>query len=183
MKPETVHQKIQQVREQRLTKLDLSNYWNAPEEKKLREIPAAVFELEWLQVLKLSDNQLSSLPDAITRLENLSGLYLSGNPLETPPIEVAERGIEAIRAYFQEQLDTVYEAKLIIVGEGAVGKTTLAKKIENANYFVPTPEDSTHGIEVKEWHFNMENGKDFRVNIWDFGGQEIYHATHQFFFF
>ena len=27
----------------------------------------------------------------------------------------------------------------------------------------------------------MENGKDFRVNIWDFGGQEIYHATHQFF--
>jgi len=23
---------------------------------------------------------------------------------------------------------------------------------------------------------------DFRVNIWDFGGQEIYHATHQFFF-
>ena len=23
--------------------------------------------------------------------------------------------------------------------------------------------------------------RDFRVNIWDFGGQEIYHATHQFF--
>jgi hypothetical protein len=21
----------------------------------------------------------------------------------------------------------------------------------------------------------------FRVNIWDFGGQQIYHATHQFF--
>ncbi|WP_062294873.1 COR domain-containing protein [Nostoc piscinale] len=27
----------------------------------------------------------------------------------------------------------------------------------------------------------MENGREFRVNIWDFGGQEIYHATHQFF--
>ena len=27
----------------------------------------------------------------------------------------------------------------------------------------------------------MENGQPFRVNIWDFGGQEIYHATHQFF--
>jgi GTPase SAR1 family protein len=23
--------------------------------------------------------------------------------------------------------------------------------------------------------------KTFRVNIWDFGGQEIYHQTHQFF--
>ena len=22
--------------------------------------------------------------------------------------------------------------------------------------------------------------RDFRVNIWDFGGQEIYHLTHQF---
>lgn len=23
--------------------------------------------------------------------------------------------------------------------------------------------------------------RQFQVNIWDFGGQEIYHATHQFF--
>jgi hypothetical protein len=27
----------------------------------------------------------------------------------------------------------------------------------------------------------MENGQAFQINIWDFGGQEIYHATHQFF--
>ena len=27
----------------------------------------------------------------------------------------------------------------------------------------------------------MNNGQNFRINIWDFGGQEIYHATHQFF--
>ena len=27
----------------------------------------------------------------------------------------------------------------------------------------------------------MSNGKRFRLNVWDFGGQEIYHATHQFF--
>ena len=32
-----------------------------------------------------------------------------------------------------------------------------------------------------QWRFPMENGREFRVNIWDFGGQEIYHATHQFF--
>nr|WP_225894080.1 hypothetical protein [Atlanticothrix silvestris] len=29
--------------------------------------------------------------------------------------------------------------------------------------------------------FTQPNGEDFRVNIWDFGGQEIYHQTHQFF--
>ena len=46
---------------------------------------------------------------------------------------------------------------------------------------MPKPEETTKGIDVLEWHFNMDNGQDFRVNIWDFGGQEIYHATHQFF--
>jgi hypothetical protein len=46
---------------------------------------------------------------------------------------------------------------------------------------MPKPEETTKGIDVLEWHFPMENSQDFRVNIWDFGGQEIYHATHQFF--
>jgi hypothetical protein len=27
----------------------------------------------------------------------------------------------------------------------------------------------------------MPNGRTFRLNVWDFGGQEIYLATHQFF--
>jgi hypothetical protein len=46
---------------------------------------------------------------------------------------------------------------------------------------MPKPEETTKGIDVLEWHFLMENDQDFRVNIWDFGGQEIYHTTHQFF--
>ncbi|MEH2298752.1 MAG: hypothetical protein V7K88_06780 [Nostoc sp.] len=29
--------------------------------------------------------------------------------------------------------------------------------------------------------FLLDSDREFRVNIWDFGGQEIYHATHQFF--
>jgi hypothetical protein len=46
---------------------------------------------------------------------------------------------------------------------------------------MPTEDDTTRGIDVHEWHFDMPDGQPFRVNIWDFGGQEIYHATHQFF--
>ena len=46
---------------------------------------------------------------------------------------------------------------------------------------MPKAEETTKGIDVLEWHFQHETRKDFRVNIWDFGGQEIYHATHQFF--
>jgi GTPase SAR1 family protein len=235
--PQHILERIRQVKAQHLTKLDLSSGWDVPEEKKLTEIPAEVFELEWLEELNLKDNhlttipesignlknlsvlnlsswhipdefklkalpdsignlqnltllglsgnQLSSLPDSLTRLQNLTYLYLSRNPLEDPPLEVAERGIEAIREYFRQKQevgeDKLYEAKLLIVGEAGAGKTSLAKKIENQDYPVPTKEDSTKGIEVIPWSFPMENGRDFRVNIWDFGGQEIYHATHQFF--
>ena len=29
--------------------------------------------------------------------------------------------------------------------------------------------------------FQADNGRTFQLNVWDFGGQQIYHATHQFF--
>ncbi|WP_228057979.1 COR domain-containing protein [Nostoc sp. LEGE 12447] len=114
----------------------------------------------------------------------LKTLDINGNPLENPPIEIAAKGIDAIRDYFRqleaEGTDYLYEAKLLIIGEGGVGKTTLANKIEDQNYQL-REEDSTKGIEVVKWRFPMDNGRKFQVNIWDFGGQEIYHATHQFF--
>ncbi|MET0648784.1 MAG: COR domain-containing protein [Pyrinomonadaceae bacterium] len=110
---------------------------------------------------------------------------MSENPLETPPPEVLKRGTEAIKRYFlqlkAEGEDHLYEAKLLVVGEGGAGKTSLAKKIENPHYRLKEEEDSTQGIEVIRWSFPMQDGREFRVNIWDFGGQEIYHATHQFF--
>ncbi|MDC0834037.1 COR domain-containing protein [Geitlerinema sp. CS-897] len=106
------------------------------------------------------------------------------NPLQTPPYEVCERGIEAIRDYYRQLREVgtekLYEAKLLIVGEAGAGKTTLAQKIKDANYQL-ADEASTEGIDVLHWQFDCPDGTPFRVNIWDFGGQEIYHATHQFF--
>ena len=109
--------------------------------------------------------------------------------MEKPPIEVAQQGIEAIRAYFRQLKekgkDYIYEAKLLIVGEAGAGKTTLAKKIEDSNYQLNSNEKSTEGIDITKWSFHFldkeKKEREFRVNIWDFGGQEIYHATHQFF--
>src|SRR5207248_1543686 len=86
----------------------------------------------------------------------------------------------------EQGLVPIYEAKLLIVGEAGAGKTSLAKKLQNPHYVLRKEgeaerEKSTEGIEVIQWYFPFEDGKPFRVNIWDFGGQEIYHATHQFF--
>ena len=118
------------------------------------------------------------------KISNLTSLYLHDNPLETPPIEIATKGIQEIRDYFQQErekgIDYIYEAKLLIVGEGGAGKTTLANKILDQNYQLKD-EDTTKGIEVHQYKFQTKNQNDFQINIWDFGGQEIYHATHQFF--
>ncbi|MGF1938707.1 MAG: COR domain-containing protein [Nostoc sp. ChiQUE02] len=162
---------------QQLTYLDLSY-------NQLTTLPEAIANLQQLTYLDLRANQLTTLPEAIASLQQLTRLYLSSNPIEKPPPEVVARGLQAIKDYFRqiqvEGTDYLYEAKLLIIGEGGAGKTTLAKKIEDQNYQI-REEDTTKGIEVIQWGFSMENGREFRVNVWDFGGQEIYHATHQFF--
>ncbi|MGK7896403.1 MAG: COR domain-containing protein [Xenococcus sp. (in: cyanobacteria)] len=83
----------------------------------------------------------------------------------------------------ENEHDNLYEAKLLIVGESGAGKTTLAKKIKNSRYQLQEYEAFTEGIDVIQWSFPLDedNLQEFKVNIWDFGGQEIYHATHQFF--
>ena len=102
----------------------------------------------------------------------------------SPPTEIVSQGFDAIREYFRqferEGVDNVYEAKLLILGEVGAGKTSLANKLINANYTL-REEKSTHGINVLKWSFPVEGDRQFKVNIWDFGGQEIYHATHKFF--
>ncbi len=160
-----------------LTKINLGG-------NRLASLPESLIKLQNLEELNLSNNHLTQLPVAIAKLQKLTLLDVSGNQLESPPQEVAVKGVNFIRQYFrqlgEEGQDHLYEAKLLIIGEGGAGKTTLIKKIENPGYQL-RDEKSTDGIHVLNWSFPIKGNKLFRVNIWDFGGQEIYHATHQFF--
>jgi small GTP-binding protein len=150
----------------------------------ITEIPETISRLINLKSLDLMYNQIKEIPQNISQSPNLSVLSLLGNPITNLPLEVVEQGIEAIRTYFQqienEGVDYLYEAKLMIIGEGGAGKTSLANKIINPDYQL-CEEDSTKGIEVLHWSFPRSDGNQFNVNIWDFGGQEIYHSTHQYF--
>ena len=154
-----------------------------------REIPKSLFRIESLRIVKFDNrvtkgNRIREIPSLITQLGNLNVFDVAHNPIEIPSPEIVANGIQAIKAYFnqieEQGKDYLHEAKLLILGESGSGKTTLAKKIQNPQYEL-RDEDSTKGIEVIKWAFEMENGQPFTVNIWDFGGQEIYHATHQFF--
>jgi len=150
-------------------------------------LPPEITQLTNLTNLDLRDNQLSTLPPEITQLTNLTELALNGNPLKQPPVEIAtdKDNIKRIRDYF-EQLeaqgeDYVYEAKLILVGEPGAGKTSLAKKLMDPSYQLSRKEELTKGIDVERWTFPYNKEIPFQCNIWDFGGQDIMHATHRYF--
>jgi internalin A len=153
-------------------------------------LPESIGKLSSLTELYLSTNELNLLPDSIGKLTSLTTLQLDERRLSGLPPEVAMKGALAVLKYYrqrwEEETDYVYEAKLLVLGEGGAGKTSLANKLINSNYPLrlegsPTPEKSTEGINVLHLHFPHASGNPFRINIWDFGGQEIYHATHQFF--
>ncbi|MGB5686379.1 MAG: COR domain-containing protein, partial [Candidatus Electrothrix sp.] len=148
---------------------------------RLATLPQKFFQLSNLKLLHLQSNQLACFPSQIARLPNLKELELGDNPLISPPIDLAEQGIDAIREYFtsaEEGTKTVAEVKVILVGEGASGKTSLTRCLRE-ECFNPN-EETTHGIRIKNWQLNSGD-QSLRCNLWDFGGQEIMHATHQFF--
>ena len=67
---------------------------------------------------------------------------------------------------------------MLLVGQGSVGKTSLVKRLLWDEFNLH--EEKTEGIEIEEWQVTVDDQK-IRLNVWDFGGQEIMHATHQFF--
>src|SRR5262249_38320652 len=68
-------------------------------------------------------------------------------------------------------------AKLLLVGEGGTGKSSLSRALRNESFDPHL--STTHGIEID--HLKLLTS-EIILNMWDFGGQHIYHSTHQFFF-
>jgi internalin A len=167
-----------------LTLLDLSS-------NKITDI-SFLQGLSNLTRLDLINNQIKELPEALVELgleidvDELftwgQKIYLYKNPLEKPPLEIIRNGIPAIKAYFQslkkETNLPLNEVKVLLVGDGAAGKTSLVKQMRGQDF--NKNESQTHGINIDSWEVNQDETK-IKVRLWDFGGQEIMHATHQFF--
>jgi hypothetical protein len=113
------------------------------------------------------------------------GIHVAGCPLVHPTPEIVKQGHEAVLNYFREierqGIDHLYEAKVLLVGEGGAGKTSLLRRLYYPEQPLPNEDQSTRGIDVHVQHFDRAGGRRFRLNVWDFGGQQLYHATHQLF--
>ena len=159
-----------------LTSLNLSS-------NQLTSLPPEITQLTQLTELDLSSNQLTSLPPEITQLTQFTELNLKNNRLPIPPeiLDNANNPPDILQYYFEIAADAqaLNEAKLVLVGEGAVGKTSLVNRLV---YDTFNPDEAkTEGILITSWPLAQELGQKINVHAWDFGGQEIMHATHQFF--
>jgi GTPase SAR1 family protein len=147
-------------------------------------LPESVGHLTSLTRLDLRDNRLTNVPRQLARqLARGMELQLDGNPLADPLPEIIGRGPGALAAYLGSLEDAAaqYEAKLLLVGEGNVGKTSLVAALRGDPFVDGRP--TTHGIEISPLvlgHPHLDQKMTLRT--WDFGGQEVYRVSHQFFF-
>lgn len=147
----------------------------------LRILPEEITNLNRLRVIHLNDNNLSSLPDGLQNL-SITEIRLEGNLNLNLPQSILNRPAQEILRYYFESRDKegqpLLELKLLLVGRGKAGKTTLVKRLAGE---LPNEEESeTHSISITELNLKCPKG-NVRTRAWDFGGQEILHSTHQFF--
>ncbi|MDQ2922225.1 MAG: GTP-binding protein, partial [Acidobacteriota bacterium] len=76
------------------------------------------------------------------------------------------------------------EAKMLVIGDGKVGKSAVVQRLIYNTY--NPQQQTTLGIEINDEMQVVQSevkgeGEPVKLNIWDFGGQEIQHSTHQFF--
>ncbi len=158
-------------------------------DNEIKEIPNDINRLSNLTSLNLNGNQIAELPPAIQQLHKLERLDLRNNPRLSIPLEVLERTDDPtfiLETYFASQLQPLHEAKVLLVGQGGVGKTSLVHRLIH-NRPPDEFQGKTEGVDIMKMSIDISNSAgdqtdSIRLNLWDFGGQGIYQATHQFFF-
>lgn len=138
----------------------------------IKKIPKPIAErFSWLKGalnIGLSDNKIG----------------LGSNPLEFPPNSVIAAGNEIVQNYYKTSEEyghaPLSEGRVIVIGDGSAGKSSLIERILHNNFELG--KGQTNGIFIENWKLEHEDGRELIFHIWDFGGQEIQHAVHKFFF-
>jgi internalin A len=121
-------------------------------------------------------------------LPTLKDLRLIGCKIDDLPLEVyGENGnenvLDKVRAHYEDlksgqRIDA--EVKVLFLGNGGVGKTQLCRRLRGEAFDPSVP--TTHGIQLGQTTVELDSFPEpVRLNLWDFGGQDIYHGSHALF--
>lgn len=146
--------------------------------------------LRKLKKLGLSGLELRAIPRAFFNL-NLPFIFdhvsdkkyyieLIDSTISTQPVSLFQQERKVIRAYYDAEHVDIREAKVIFLGDGGAGKTHTIQRILNEDKDEDINTHSTLGISITSYQAKGELC-DFRINFWDFGGQENMHAMHRCF--
>lgn len=144
-----------------------------------------------LNTIHLANCRIRYLPEVLKDLivahsSTLEVLYLGGNaPKDIPKVFLgegdkysSENCLGDARVWFQELKDFDAEqnkaVKLMLTGNGNAGKSTLLCALQHGA--CTHDHSTTHGIQIE----TVEK-PGIIYNVWDFGGQEVYHGTHRLF--
>lgn len=138
------------------------DYDNLPGTVKANKARELIFYFDRRQDMDVLLRQIRLLrPDAV-----LSNVAQSNLPEQLPA----------------ETIEVLAEAKLILVGDGNTGKTSLVNRLVYGSF--DSHENITRGVAITHWNIDLPrvDVPKARMNIWDFGGQGNMHATHPYFF-
>lgn len=162
---------------------------------KVLHMPKGFLNLKYLHLQK---NRVAQLPDSFVGMRHLELLFLAGNPLADIPRDVIGSGdqhnsAKDLLAYLSsiqgKKTQYLHEAKMILVGNPTVGKSSIRIKLKNPLAELPKMADRTPGLDVEPFILKdlpptlteQDQAIDFQLNIWDFGGQGRYREIQQLF--
>ena len=131
-----------------------------------------------------TDSDMSQLDRLDIRRNEIGDLGVPAEAIESGDAQAILAAYRAFRqAERQGRLKPLNEAKMLVVGNEAVGKTSLIRYLIHSQPRDPdekkTPGTAIHEkIEIQNW---SPEAADIKLNVWDFGGQEIMHGTHRYF--
>ncbi|MDF7815944.1 COR domain-containing protein [Runella sp. MFBS21] len=151
-----------------------------------------------LNTLHLAQNQLTELAPFLSEVETMETLYLQGNQLRRIDREIwdTDRNCwNTMKGYLTSlnkanfTKEYLHEAKMILIGNGEVGKTSIRLKLLDINAPLPAKEDRTPGLDIVPYTIanlpgtqtGLPESTSFTFNIWDFGGQGKYREIQQLF--
>lgn len=162
----------------------------------ITHITERIGELKNLKCLYLTGLKLDTFPRSLLKMgleiendcchKEEGIICLNSVTVSDVPPEIFRQGIRAIeRHYLQLESENQFglnfklnEAKVVIIGSGNAGKTSLVKALTGDNYNPQEP--ATIGLTIKSKVIQFKNEK-WNLNIWDFGGQNVYQAVQTMF--